>query len=137
MAVESSAKFDTKVSYVESNDAKCPMCVRDHPLYACSDFKRLPPGKRLDLAKGKHLCFSCLKPVRHSSRFCKVDMVCSIDGCTYKHSRFLHAGFLEEKSAQAPRQDNAGAAGNTDDAENANPGAVCFVSAHSATSSNA
>ena len=70
MAVESSAKFDTKVSYVESNDAKCPMCVRDHPLYACSDFKRLPPGKRLDLAKGKHLCFSCLKPARHSSRFC-------------------------------------------------------------------
>ena len=88
MAVESSAKVDTKVTDVESNDVKCPMCTRDHLLYACTDFKRLPPGKRLDLAKGKHLCFICLKPAWHSSRFCKVDKVYGIDGCTYKHSRF-------------------------------------------------
>ena len=48
------------------------------------------PAKRLEFAKDKHICFSCLRPGKHTIRWCKYRSVCGINGCKYRHSKLLH-----------------------------------------------
>ena len=69
---------------------ECPICKENHNVTNCKQFKQMPPEKRLELAKEKKLCFSCLKAGKHTIRWCKFRRTCGIDGCTHKHSRLLH-----------------------------------------------
>ena len=92
--------------------ARCPLCDQRHPLYACSDFKKMTPPRRLEFAREKRLCYSCLRPARHSAKACRTDRICNIDGCPMKHSRFLHAPLANERTARQT-QDTTGTAEET------------------------
>ena len=86
--------FSVKASEAEAKmhwyDRKCSLCENPHELSSCSKFKHMSPEKRLEFAKDKKLCFSCLKQGKHTIKWCKRRSICGIDGCTYKHSKLLH-----------------------------------------------
>ncbi len=91
--VTSTSKKETESNQNRSTPAvqrQCPLCEADHYLTSCGQFKKMSPEKRLDFAKDKRLCFSCLKPGKHTIRWCKLKATCGIGGCTHKHSRLLH-----------------------------------------------
>ena len=120
MAVEVGGKPDQE----KKDKVKCPQCSGGHPLYVCRDFKKLSASERLQAAKEKKLCYSCLKPANHVMRDCNFDRVCGIDGCTYKHSRFLHAGFLGAKTADESKPEEGSTSGDTPTAVSAHVSTV-------------
>ena len=71
----------------------CYMCNDQHPLYACPQFKELKSVQRLTFIRDKHLCENCFRH-DHNANSCPRDKVCGIDGCTLKHSRFLHSAIV-------------------------------------------
>ena len=50
------------------------------------------PGERLSFVCGKKLCFCCFDS-RHAVRQCRAGVICSVEGCTTKHSKLLHQSF--------------------------------------------
>ena len=131
LSIETDIKPDEK-SY--DNDVKevvtCPLCSKDHPLYACGDFKKMSALRRVEFAKEKRLCFSCLKQAKHSVKYCKVEKICGIDDCKLKHSRFLHAGFKEARDARLQQQDDTHQSTETGSHRDANGNKSNVVSAH-------
>ncbi len=69
--------------------SKCVKCDSSHPIIACAAFKKMRIVDRREFVRAKALCFNCLR-VGHFGSKCSVDRVCGIDGCTVKHSKFLH-----------------------------------------------
>ena len=98
--------------------------------------KKLSATKRLELVKEKRLCFSCLKPARHSMRQCRIEKICNIDGCTFKHSRFLHAGFQEAQATRDQNDDDDTQSTGADATQRANENGSSSVSAHTLAAMN-
>ena len=76
----------------ESNkptDLKCPSCSANHWLSCCERFRRLSLEERKALVKDKRLCLNCLN-VGHFVRACPKRSFCKVEGCSGKHSTFLH-----------------------------------------------
>lgn len=74
--------------------------------FLCNDFKQLSPADRLSFAKMHRLCFNCLKS-GHMSDKCRLDRVCSVEGCARKHTKFLHQpNYSSEPSNQNSRDNN-------------------------------
>jgi hypothetical protein len=67
----------------------CPYCSGRHPLFKCQEFKSASLADRLDFVKQKRLCFNCLNEGHKSSK-CRLNKVCSINGCGKRHSVLLH-----------------------------------------------
>ncbi len=76
------------VTDIKTSD-RCVLCSGYHSLFGCNDFKNLKPEKRLDLARSHKLCYNCLLP-GHVSASCALNRVCSVPGCSQKHTKFLH-----------------------------------------------
>jgi hypothetical protein len=68
---------------------KCVICQDTHDLFNCSRFKAMSVDERIHIAKSNKLCFNCLKP-NHTAEKCRANRTCSIQGCTKKHTKFLH-----------------------------------------------
>ena len=83
-----------------SGQSKCAKCDGTHPIYACAEFKRMRIVDRRELVRAKALCFNCLRGGHIGSK-CPLDKVCGIDGCTVKHSKFLHMPRSAENQQQA------------------------------------
>lgn len=66
----------------------CPKCNgTDHCLMKCPAFLSLSIDDRRSMAKGKSLCFNCLKP-GHSSSTCSSKFNCKV--CSRRHHTLLH-----------------------------------------------
>ena len=76
----------------------CP-CNENHWLARCDKFKRMSLEQRMEFVKNKRLCLNCFT-AGHFVRSCPKRSFCKIQGCTGKHSTFLHP-----KSASNERED--------------------------------
>ena len=76
-------------SLVGQYGAKCPKCDGKHKAESCTKIKELSAEERLDFAKEKRLCFSCLEG-SHVSRNCQQKRECGIGDCKRKHHPLLH-----------------------------------------------
>ena len=65
------------------------MCRENHWLPRCSKFRRQSLGERQRFIDDKKLCSNCLS-AGHFVRECPKESFCRIQGCTGKHSTFLH-----------------------------------------------
>ena len=81
---------------------KCPKCNLNHWLSRCDKFKGQSLEDRLKFVREKKLCNNCLS-TGHFVRSCPKKSFCKVDGCTSKHSTFLHP-----KQNQPPRNDKDG-----------------------------
>ena len=84
----------------QSNQPKCPSCLKNHWLSQCDDFKKLRIYDRHKFVRNKNLCLNCSTP-GHFVQDCPKKSFCRIQGCSEKHSSFLHSERgREQKEAQ-------------------------------------
>ena len=87
----------------KSDTSTCPVCdTSGHTANGCKKFKEAAVNDRWDIAKGKSLCFRCLR-VRKNKHSCK-GTTCNIDGCQRSHHRMLH---FQKAENSTERQDEA------------------------------
>lgn len=67
----------------------CSFCSENHRLYMCQSFKSLKAEQKLGHIVEKRLCENCLLG-NHTVDKCFRNSMCGIDGCSQKHSRFIH-----------------------------------------------
>ena len=72
-----------------TTEPKCPLCKSNHWLARCREFRGKSLEDRLRIVKDKSLCNNCLT-IGHFARRCPKDSFCKVEGCTAKHSTFLH-----------------------------------------------
>lgn len=68
---------------------KCPACGTNHWLSRCDKFRKSTLEERHRLVKDKRLCMNCLCS-GHFVRACTKESFCKVEGCSTKHSTFLH-----------------------------------------------
>ena len=68
---------------------KCFCCRKRHFITQCEIFGSMSVNERRNMVMAKGLCRNCLCK-GHISKDCLKDFTCGIDGCTLKHSKFLH-----------------------------------------------
>ena len=68
---------------------QCAVCLDYHDITQCDMFKAMLPVQRQQLARQKQLCYGCLSR-SHRVAECRESVMCSIDGCKSRHSKFLH-----------------------------------------------
>ena len=73
----------------ERKELKCPSCKRNHWLSQCDEFKTLSLSNRYQFVRANQLCVNCLGP-GHYVQDCSTRSFCRIQGCTKKHSTYLH-----------------------------------------------
>ena len=67
----------------------CPLCRAPHWLSQCKEFRSRSVRDRYELVREKELCYNCLIPGHYAST-CPKSSFCKVDGCSDKHSTFLH-----------------------------------------------
>ncbi|XP_028163489.1 uncharacterized protein LOC114355033 isoform X2 [Ostrinia furnacalis] len=70
----------------------CPLCQKEHQLFSCDSFRRLPVETRILKVKEYKVCQNCLRPGHNESR-------CKLSHCKYcniKHNTLLHKGSPQE-----------------------------------------
>jgi hypothetical protein len=68
----------------------CYCCgSKDHVIYMCDKFVKLPLKQKLAIVRDKQLCFRCLAN-KHLARDCKVKFYCDVNNCGKRHHRLLH-----------------------------------------------
>lgn len=84
--------LSTPVAPSMNSDVKpaCFCCDGTHSLEHCLDFKKKTHREKLNLLKGKGLCFGCLCK-GHISKDCKGRLSCNI--CNQRHPSVLHINF--------------------------------------------
>ena len=68
---------------------KCPCCEESHPIWKCHKFKTLSVKERFAHVRQKGLCANCFGK-GHFAKDCRKPLVCDVNGCGRKHSKFLH-----------------------------------------------
>ena len=68
---------------------KCPSCKRNHWISQCEEFKKLRVSNHYQFVRANKLCLNCLVP-GHFVQDCSKRSFCRIQGCTKKHSTYLH-----------------------------------------------
>ncbi|XP_043069107.2 uncharacterized protein [Drosophila bipectinata] len=68
----------------------------------CKDFISASTTTRIESARKRRLCFSCLEP-GHMSRFCRKSRGCNVLGCQMRHHHLLHE--VPERSKRPPVAD--------------------------------
>ena len=97
----------------EKKILKCPSCNKGHWLSQCSYFRKLCLGDRLKFVRTKKLCLNCLVS-GHFVQDCPKQSLCRIEGCTKKHSTFLHEkDRTQEAVPSQPNQSNGAASTET------------------------
>ena len=69
---------------------QCCLCEGVHRLSDCKEFQKMSSQKRMELIKRKRLCFNCMDASNHAARWCRRKSDCNIEGCTLRHSVWLH-----------------------------------------------
>lgn len=83
-----------------------PSCNKNHWLSQCSDFRKLRLSDRLKFVRAKKLCLNC-SVSGHFVQDCPGQSFCRIEGCTKKHSTFLHEKErTQEVTPSQPNQSN-------------------------------
>ena len=79
------------------------LCSGGHWLSRCEKFRKQSVKERQDLVRLKRLCINCLLN-KHFVRLCPRPSYCKVQGCTKKHSTFLHqnTNSASEESSIAP-----------------------------------
>jgi len=72
-----------------SRQYPCKACGEAHRLFDCSTFREMKPHERLKFVKDCKLCENCLMS-NHLVSECRKQTVCSVPGCTQKHTKFIH-----------------------------------------------
>ena len=113
-AVESQSKSPySPTSNPEKKILKCPSCNKSHWLSQCSDFRKLRLSDQIKFACAKKLCLNCLVS-EHFVQDCPKQSFCHIEGCTKKHSTFLHdKDRPQEVTPLQPNQSNGAASTET------------------------
>lgn len=78
---------NTEKTKLNDQVIRCPMCKERHTIYKCSNFLKLAPVERYNLARGKLLCLNCLSST-HKIAACRSQNKCSV--CKAKHHSLLH-----------------------------------------------
>lgn len=73
----------------EKPKVKCLLCPSNHRLSHCDKFRKQSLDERHKLVDQRKLCSNCLNP-GHFVRECPKESFCRVQGCTGKHSTFLH-----------------------------------------------
>lgn len=75
-------------SHVRATPVQCSYCYCDsHKIYRCPDYFAITSEQRLEFAKDKHMCLSCLGTA-HAFENCKSKFSCRF--CGKKHHSSLH-----------------------------------------------
>ncbi|XP_065355419.1 uncharacterized protein LOC135949893 [Calliphora vicina] len=99
-------KFVTMTTTTQS----CPVCKKDHFLFACQQFKDLTIEKRRNMVLKSGFCFNCLKE-KHLSKDCKSS---SCRTCGLKHNTLLHVNTNQSRGiADQPHVDPNGSSSIT------------------------
>ena len=80
---------DVSTKYNSSSNIQCHLCLKNHKLYTCYQFRSMPIDRRYTYAKTNKLCTLCLGK-DHSVSECKSTYICKINNCGEKHSSSLH-----------------------------------------------
>ena len=80
--------FATQGNEGRVNKSACP-CNANHWLSRCDKFRKWSLEKRRKYVKDNKLCLNCLTG-GHFVRSCAKQSFCKVEGCTGKHSTFLH-----------------------------------------------
>ena len=103
----------------ERKELKCPSCKRNHWLSQCDAFKKLSLSNHYQFVRANKLCVNCLVP-GHFVQDCPKRSFCRIQGCTKKHSTYLHVketspsqNEIEVGQTEPPATPNAAHASNS------------------------
>ena len=72
-----------------SKVGKCPSCENQHRLSQCDKFKKMSVEERMKFVRMRKLCVNCFS-FGHFVRDCPKASFCRVEGCSGKHSTFLH-----------------------------------------------
>ena len=86
---------------------KCPLCDNNHWLSRCEQFRKRSVEDRIKFVLDKKLCNNCLSPGHFASN-CTKDKFCKVEGCTTKHSSFLHLKPTKSATTNAVHLEQAG-----------------------------
>ena len=73
------------------SESHCVMCNQPHRLWNCPKFCALTLKDKLHVANSKKLCHNCLRS-SHTAEQCGKKSVCSVVGCSQKHTMWIHDG---------------------------------------------
>ncbi|XP_011705949.1 PREDICTED: uncharacterized protein LOC105461164, partial [Wasmannia auropunctata] len=96
--------FPANRALVLNASRNCLMCKnKQHPLFMCDTFKRLPVTKRIEAVKNAKICYNCLRSHR--------GIPCRLSGCTIcqkRHNTLLHLDNYATagKSSQAAKPES-------------------------------
>ena len=92
-------KSNTFNGKTESTNAgqHCVICKTNHKLMYCHKFKAMRVSERVQLVKKHNLCEVCLWG-NHVTKDCRLDRVCSVEGCGQRHTKFLHVNSVARNS---------------------------------------
>ena len=77
----------------------------------CDDFKSKDGRARFNIAKLHGLCFNRMVP-GHYAHKCRKPSVCSVPGCSRKHTKFLHTDVLTDAMVSETNQPGTGGVTN-------------------------
>ena len=101
------ATFQSTFSRVDTavRNPLCLVCKQSHRIFECTKFKSMNTSERFKVAQDNRLCFNCLYP-GHRAAECRKPLVCTVNNCNRKHSKFLHAEPRENSiSNNTPRSE--------------------------------
>ncbi|XP_071581393.1 uncharacterized protein [Temnothorax nylanderi] len=92
-SVQKQGKYKgTSVANIATSNLSCPLCKKNHQLYHCEEFLKLPVEDRIKNAKKAHLCINCLRSTTHQSKLCKSS---ACRKCCKKHNTLLHISNID------------------------------------------
>ena len=80
---------DVSTKYNSSSNIQCHLCLKNHKLYTCHQFRNMPIDRQCTYAKTNNLCTLCLGK-DHSVSECKSTYICKVNNCGERHSSSLH-----------------------------------------------
>ncbi|CAB4034841.1 Hypothetical predicted protein, partial [Paramuricea clavata] len=80
--------FSTQGELGKPNKSTCP-CNANHWLSCCDKFRKMSLEERNKYVRDNKLCLNCLTS-GHFVRSCAKQSFCKVEGCSGKHSTFLH-----------------------------------------------
>ena len=89
----------------------CIVFQRSHGLFLCDGFKSKDGRARFNIAKQHGLCFNRMVP-GHYAHKCRKPSVCSVPGCSRKHTKFLHTDVLTDAMVSETNQPGTGGVTN-------------------------
>ncbi|CAB3997294.1 PREDICTED: uncharacterized protein LOC107342904, partial [Paramuricea clavata] len=116
---------------------KCSQCGSNHWLSRCDKFRKQSLEDRQKFVREKKLCINCLS-TGHFVRSCSKESFCKVEGCTSKHSTFLHPKTKQpiNSGKEEPKQDKQVPVKQGPEGDQANSANNGYVKSNPTTSSS-